>query len=82
MWTIAVYPWRYDTDPPEQLWSAERVHFDIDDGVEWWNDGDKSYMDDFVGYDIDIKNKTIIIYKDETPESVKKKSTNDEEITW
>lgn len=77
MWTIAVYTWRGCTDPPEHLWSAESVHFDIDEGVEWWNNNNKSFLNDFEGYDIDVENKIIFIYKDEPP----KKSKNDK-IEW
>lgn len=77
MWTIAVYAWKGDTDPPEHLWSAERIHFDIDEGVEWWNNNNKSFLNDFADYDIDEKNKIIFIYKEESP----KKSKNDT-IEW
>ena len=77
MWTIAVYEWRGCAGPPEFLWSAERIHFDIDEGVEWWNNNNKSFLNDFADYAIDEKNKIIFIYKDEPP----KKSKNDK-IEW
>ena len=81
MWTIAIYAWKCGTGKPERLWSAERVHFDANNGIEWWNNNSKSYIDEFFDYDIDIKNKAIIIYENEIPEHIKKKSV-DEEISW
>lgn len=81
MWTIAAYVWKYDTGKPERLWSAERIRFDANNGIEWWNNDNKSSIDKFFDYDIDIKNKTIIIYENEIPEHIKKKSV-DEEISW
>ena len=72
MWTIAIYAWRCDTGKPERLRSAERVRFDANNGIEWWNSNTKSYIDEFFDYDIDIKNKTIIIYENEIPEHIRK----------
>ena len=79
MWTIAVYAWKGDTDPPEYLWSAERVHFDIDDGVEWWDKDTRGFINEFAEYDVDLQNKIIIIYRYDTPDDKKKSS---EEIVW
>ena len=81
MWTIATYAWKCDTGKPERLWSAERVRFDANNHIEWWNSNTKSYIDEFFDYDIDIKNKTIIIYENEIPEHIRKKSVDDE-ISW
>lgn len=72
MWTIAAYAWKCDTGKPERLWSAERVRFDANNGIEWWNNDNKSYIDEFFDYDIDIKNKTITIYENEIPEHIRK----------
>ena len=52
MWTIATYAWKYDTGKPERLWSAERIRFDANNGIEWWNNDTKSYIDEFFDYDI------------------------------
>lgn len=78
MWTIALYAWKGCTGSPESLWSADRVRFDADEGVEWWNGSLHSYKTDFEDYDIDVKNKIINIYNDEPPET----NSTKEQITW
>lgn len=78
MWTVALYSCRGDKGSPESLWSAERVHFDVDEGVELWNDNDETVISDFADYDIDIKNKIILIYKAEET----KKLIENEGINW
>ena len=78
MWTVALYDRKGDKNPPECLWSADRVHFDVDEGVELWNDNDEVILSDFADYDIDIKNKIIFIYKTEET----KKLIEDKGISW